>query len=115
MQLDLEHSSLASQLLGLVLLGEGHVHVELLAGSVANNLLLETGDKAAGTQNQAVMLGLAALKGDAIHKALEVDISGIAILSLAIAGNDAAVAVLHAGQLGIHISVLNSIDLLGGL
>ena len=99
----------------LVLLGEGDVHVKLLAGLVADQLILKAGDEAAAAQHQAVVLGLAALKGDAVHKALEVHIHGVAVLGLTLAGDDAAVAVLHADQLGLNVGVVHSIDLLGGL
>ncbi len=95
MQLDLEDSSLASQLSSLILGGEGDVHVELLAGGVANDLLLEAGDEAAAAQSQVVVLSLAALECDTVHKALEVDINDIAILSSALTGQLTGIALLH--------------------
>ena len=107
MQLDLEDSSLASQLSSLILLGEGDVHVELLTGGVANDLILEARDERAAAQGQVVVLSLAALKSDTVHKALEVDISDIAILSSTLAGQLTGVALLHALQLCI---VGNSMD-----
>ena len=82
----MDHSSLASQFGSLILGGEGDVHVELLTGGVANDLILEAGDEGAAAQGQVVVLSLAALKSDTVHKALEVDISDIAILSSTLHG-----------------------------
>ena len=110
MQLDLEDSSLASQLSSLILGGEGDVHVELLAGGVANDLLLKAGDEAAAAQSQVVVLSLAALECNTVHKALEVDISDIAILSSALTGQLTGVALLHTLQLSVHSLVGNSMD-----
>ena len=110
MQLDLKDSSLASQLSSLILLGEGDVHVELLTGGVANDLILEAGDEGAAAQGQVVVLSLAALKSDTVHKALEVDISDIAILSSTLTGQLTGVALLHALQLCIDGLVGNSMD-----
>ena len=110
MQLDLEDSSLTSQLSSLILLGEGDVHVELLTGGVANDLILEAGDERAAAQGQVVVLSLAALKSDTVHKALEVDINDIAILSSTLTGQLTGVALLHALQLCIDGLVGNSMD-----
>ena len=110
MQLDLEDSGLASQLSSLVLLGEGDVDVELLASSVADDLVLEAGDEAAAAQGQAVVLSLAALECDAIHKALEVDVHDVAVLSSTLAGQLTGVALLHTLQLGLNSLVRNSMD-----
>ena len=56
------------------------------------------------------MLSLAALECDAVHKALEVDISDIAILSSALTGQLTGVALLHTLQLSVHSLVGNSMD-----
>ena len=109
-QLDLEDGGLAGQLLGLVLLGEGDVDVELIAGGVAHDLVLEAGDEAAAAQGQVVVLRLAALKGHAVGEALEVDVHDVAVLSGALAGQLAGVALLHALELGVHSGLLNSMD-----
>ena len=114
MQLDLERSGLARQLLSLILLGERDVHLELLAGLMAGNLLLKARNELAGAQRQGKMLALAALESHAVHKALEVDIRDVAVLSLALTGNDAGVALTHALDLGLHSGVLDSIDFLCG-
>ena len=86
MQLDLEDRCLAGQLCSLVLGGEGDVHIELFASGVAHDLILKAGDEAAAAQGQAVVLRLAALECHAVHKALEVDIHDIAVLSSALTG-----------------------------
>ena len=110
-QLDLEGGVLASQLLSLVLLGELDVDVELLAGLVADDLLLETGDEGAGAQHQRVVLGLAALESDAVNEALEVNVNGVAVLGSTLTGQQTAIAVLHALDLGVNISLVNSLDI----
>ena len=110
-QLDLEGSVLAGQLLSLVLLGELDVDVELLAGLVADDLLLEAGDEGAGAQHQRVVLGLAALESDAINEALEVDVNGVTVLGSTLTGQQTAIAVLHALDLGVNISLVNSLDI----
>ena len=67
MQLDLEHSGLACQLLAVVVLGEGDVDLELVPCLVAQNAVLETGDHAAAAQLHGLILCGAALKGYAVQ------------------------------------------------
>ena len=115
MQLDLEGGILAGQLLGLILGGELHLNVELVAGLVADDLILKAGDEGAGTEHQRIVLRLAAFKGHAVHEALKVDVSGVTVLGLALTGQQTAVAVLHALDLGLHLSLIHSLDLFGDL
>ena len=77
---------------------------------MANDLILEARDERAAAQGQVVVLSLAALKSDTVHKALEVDISDIAILSSTLTGQLTGVALLHALQLCIDGLVGNSMD-----
>ena len=56
------------------------------------------------------MLSLAALECDAVHKALEVDINDIAVLSSTLTGQLAGVALLHTLQLGLNSLIGNSMD-----
>ena len=81
MQLALEYSGLASEILSLIVLRECYVNIEVLADILTSNLLLEAGDKGTGTKLQRELLTLAALKSYAVEEALEVDNSGIADLS----------------------------------
>ena len=67
----MEHRVLAGQLRD-VLRGEGDLYVALLAHGGAGHLLLKAGDEVAAAQQQGILLALAALKGHAVHKALEV-------------------------------------------
>ena len=53
------------------------------------------------------MLCLAALERNAVYKALEVDINGIILLSLALYGLGASVALSHAVQLCLNVSLQN--------
>lgn len=78
MQLALEYSGLASEILSLIVLRECYVNIEVLADILTSNLLLEAGDKGTGTKLQRELLTLAALKSYAVEEALEVDNSGIA-------------------------------------
>ena len=82
--LALEGSFLACQFLSVVLLREGNNYVLLVAGLAADQLILEARDECAGAQSQLVMLSLAALERNAVYKALEVDVNGIVLLSLAL-------------------------------
>ena len=107
MYLALEGSFLACQLLSVVLLREGNNYVLLVAGLAADQLILEARDECAGAQSQLVMLCLAALERNAVYKALEVDINGIVLLSLALYGLGAGVALSHAVQLCLNVSLQN--------
>ena len=106
----LKTAGLASQLGSLILLGERDVDVKLLAGGVADDLILKAGDEAAAAQGQAVVLSLAALESNTVHKALEVDIRDIAVLSSALTGQLTGVALLHTLQLSVHSLIGNSMD-----
>ncbi len=77
---------------------------------MAHDLLLKAGDEAAAAQSQAVVLSLAALESHAVDKALEVDISDIAVLSSALTGQLTGVALLHTLQLSVNSLVRNSMD-----
>ena len=76
----MEHGILARQLLAVVLLGEGHVQVLLLADVHTHHLLFKAGDELAGAQGQGLVLRGAALKGHAVHRAHVVELHGVAIL-----------------------------------
>ena len=77
---------------------------------MTNDLVLEARDKAAAAQGQGVVLSLAALKSDTIHKALEIDIGDIAILSSALTGQLTGIALLHTLQLCIHGGLVHSVN-----
>ena len=107
MYLALEGSFLACQFLSVVLLREGNNYVLLVAGLAADQLILEARDECAGAQSQLVMLSLAALERNAVYEALEVDVNGIVLLSLALYGLGAGVALSHAVQLCLNVSLQN--------
>ena len=67
----MEHSILAGQL-RCICLGEGDSDVALLAHADAGYLLFKTGNEHTAAQHQRILLGLAAFKGDTVHKALKV-------------------------------------------
>ena len=104
MELNLKHGGLALELLGVVVLGEGDVHVELVAHAVAHHLVLKAGDELAGAQGQLVVVGLAAAKLLAVQVAVEIDGDDVAVLSgAALYGNHAGVALAHAVNLAVHV------------
>ena len=78
---------------------------------MADDLLLEAGDEGAGAQHQRVVLGLAALESNAVNEALEVDVNGVAVLGSTLTGQQTAIAVLHTLDLGVNISLVNSLDI----
>ena len=77
--LDREDRVFAGQVLGLVVLGEGDLDLDLVAGLGAGQLLLEALDQRARAELQQVVLGLAALEGAAVERALEVDQQRVAL------------------------------------
>ena len=103
--LNVEHGGLAGQILSLIILGEGDVDVLLLAGGHADDLLLEAGDEHLGAQDQIMPLALAALKGNAVHAALEVDDRRVAFLRGALGRHDAAGTLARALDLGVDLLV----------
>ena len=106
-QLALEYSRLASEVLSLIVLRECNVYVELVADVLANNLILKSGDKGTGTELQRELLTLAALESNAIKEALEVDYSGIAVLcSSVLNGNASCVSVANLFDLCVNSSVI---------
>ena len=98
----MEDHGLAGQL-GGVILGESDVDVLLLTGLHADDLIFKTGHEAAGAQLQVVTLALAAVKGHATRKALEVDVGGVTLLGSPVHADKAAVTVGHFIQAGVHI------------
>ena len=110
MQLALEYSGLASEVLSLIVLRECYVNIEVLADVLTSNLLLEAGDKGTGTKLQRELLTLAALKSYAIEEALEVDNSGIADLSCSVLNGDAScISVADLIDLSVNSSVIYSL------
>ena len=105
MYLALEGSFLAGQLLSVVLLREGYDYVLLVACLAADQLVLEARDECAGAKSQLVMLSLAALECNAVNEALEVDVNGIVLLSLAFYGLGAGKTLCHAVQLSLYVSL----------
>ena len=67
-------------MLGLIVLGEGHGHGFFFAFFDANQLILETGDKAVRAQNQRVIFGRAAFEGFAVNLADEIHHDLVAVL-----------------------------------
>ena len=102
MALDLENHGLAGQV-RVVVLGESDVNVLFVAGLHTDDLLLKAGDKAVGTQLQAVVLPLAAVKGFAVQVAVEVDNGSVTLLGLPLHGHQTGVPVAELLQTLVHI------------
>src|SRR5699024_7863007 len=113
MKLDLEGGVLAGQFGSLILLRELDIDIKLLTGAVADDLLLKARDKGAAAKHEVVVLGLAALKCNAIDKAFEIDIDSIAVFGCTLTGQHTAVAVLHTLEFGFNLGLVHSLDLFG--
>ena len=72
----------------MILFGEGYVNVKLFACAVADHLLLEAGDKLAGTELKGVVFSSAAVKSNIVNIACKIKNSGIAVLSSTILNVD---------------------------
>ena len=70
---DVEGGVLALEVLGRIVGREGDLDLALLAGLHADELVLEAGDQAAGAKLDRLALGGAAVEGDAIDLADEID------------------------------------------
>ena len=104
MQLNLEHSGLALQFFCMIILGECHIHVKLVANVVAYDLIFEAGDKLAGAQSQLIVVGLAAVKLFAIHIAVKIDGDNVAVLgSTVLHVDNAGVALTHTVDFPVDI------------
>ena len=75
-----EHGLLALELGRAVVLGESHDDILFLARLHADELILETGDEGARAELEIVAFRAAAVKRHAVHRPLEVDIHGVAVL-----------------------------------
>ncbi len=106
MQLHFEHGVFARQVFRLVILRERDLHVELLAGFAADDLVLKPGDELPRPEDEAVVLGLAARKRLAADPAVEVDVHDVALLGLAVLHrHHARVAVAHPVDFRVHVRV----------
>ena len=105
-QLDLEHHSLAGQVLCMVALREGDVDVEFVACLVAQDAVLKAGDHAAAAQLHGLVLCGAALEGHAVQQALKVHVHHVALHGRALVG--------HQLGGGIAAALQHRVDLLVG-
>ena len=74
-----EDGFFARQMLGLIILGEGHGHVFGFTGLAAHQLFFKPRDEAAGAQNQRVIFGRAAVELLAVNGADEIEYHLVAI------------------------------------
>ena len=80
LDLDVEGRLLAGEMRGLIILGEGHDDLALVAGLGAFELVLEAGDEGSRAQHQIDALGASALESLAADAADEVDLQPVALL-----------------------------------
>ena len=102
--LHLEGGVLSGELLA-VALGEGDVDLAVLFGLHANELVLKSGDKHAGADLKAVVLGLSAVEGLAVDEALEIEHDGVALLHRAVHVHVAGAVLALALDLGVNVLV----------
>ena len=91
----------------MVVLGEGHVDVALLAGAHADHLLLEAGDELAAAELEIEAFALAAVEGHAVDEAFKVDVGGVAQLGGTLDGLNAGNALGHAVDLSVDLLFLD--------
>ena len=102
--LHMEHNRLAGQVL-MVVFGEGDVDVLLLAGAHADHLLLKAGNEGMRAQLQVIVLALAAVEGNAVQGAQEVDVGGVAVLGGAVHGLGSSHILSHPVQFRLDLSL----------
>ena len=84
----LEGSILACEILSVILGGEGNVNVKFLVDALANDLLLKSGNEGTGAELKSVISALAALKCNAVAEAFKIDNGGIAKLCSSVGNVD---------------------------
>ena len=94
---DVEGRGLACEILGTVIFGEGHVDHGFVIGLQADELVLETGDELARTDDHGHAFALAAFERHAIDLAFEVDDDLVAFLGLVALGRG-VIALLAVGD-----------------
>ena len=102
---DLELRVLARQVLGLVVVREGHGDRALLAGAHADELLLEAGDEPAGAQLDHLVAALAALEGHVVDRAEVVHDEVVALGGPALDGLELGLALAQRLDLGVDVLV----------
>ena len=89
----------------MVVFGEGDVDVLLLAGAHADYLLLKAGNEGMRAQLQVIVLALAAVEGNAVQGAQEVDVGGVAVLGGAVHGLGSSHILSHPVQFRLDLSL----------
>ena len=102
----MENHRLASQF-SMVILGEGDVDILLFTHIHADNLLLKAGNELTGTQLQVKVSALAAVEGNAIVKALKVNVGGVAHFSSTLNILSGSNVLSHPIQLSLNLSIGN--------
>ena len=105
MDLYLEGSILACEILSVILGGECNVNVKFLVDALANDLLLKSGNEGAGAELKSVISALAALKCNAVAEAFKIDNGGIAKLCSSV-GNVDLTRVSLTDSLDLTVNIL---------
>ena len=103
--MNLEECLLTSKFLCLIIFRESNINFYIIAGRLANELIFESIDEAVRTENEVIVLTLAAFECLIINESFEVDVSGILQLSCAVNLNGTCVAVSLSFDFLINIFV----------
>ena len=103
----MEHHGLAGQVSCVVVSRESDIDVLLLTGGHAHDLLFEAGNKGAAAQLQFEIVALAAFESDAVVKALEIDVGGVAHFGSLLHYLGGSNVLSHTVQLGFNLSIGN--------
>ena len=110
--LDLEGGRLAGKIGHLVILREGDADFKLLADAVADELILKARDELTAADGQREALALAAVKCNAVNKALKVHIDLIPVLyRTVIHGNDSCISLTQHINLCVDLVISHILDL----
>ena len=94
MDLYLEDDCLARKILCVIVFRECYIHIYLIAGLFADQLLFKARDETAGSNLKRMLLAFSAFKRSAVQKAFKIDDCGIAVFDDAVLIRDGtAVAV----------------------
>ena len=89
----------------MVIFGEGYVYFGLLVQFSTNQCLFESGNEGTGTDGQGIILTLAALKCNTVHKTFEINNGHITVLN-------STVFHVNGSRIALTLSVDLSVDIL---
>ena len=110
-KLALEGSSLACELLCVILLGEGNVYVELLIDGLANDLILKAGNEVTRADLEGLLFCCAACKSNAVAVSCIVKNYCVAVFNSSVSDLDlAGVSLANGLDLSVNLFVCNCLN-----